>query len=79
MNVFHPAVFANGQIAAGRLQVFLALVVVFTRLQALGGGFMGGRHGAVALNVGLGFFVAMAFGMREGTCQQPRGQGQSEE
>jgi len=59
VSVFHSAVFSHCQAFAGSLQVFHADIFLFARLQALGRGFMGSRHGPVPLNVFLGLFVAV--------------------
>jgi hypothetical protein len=58
VDVFHPAVFADSQPFASGLQFFFADLVFFTRLQAFGGAFVGGGHGAVALDVFLGFLLS---------------------
>ena len=59
VDVFHAAVFADGQTLAGGLQFFLAHLVFLARFQAFGGGLMGGGHGPVALDVFLGFLVGV--------------------
>jgi hypothetical protein len=57
--VFHSAVFSHCQAFAGSLQVFHADIFLFARFQAFGGGFMGGGHGPVPLDVFLGLFLAV--------------------
>ena len=66
MCVFHAAGFANGQAFTGSLQFFGAYVFFLARFQAFGCCFVGGRHGAVALDVFLGFFVPVSPGNVEG-------------
>ena len=73
--VAHAAVCANAQAFAGGLECFLANVVALARLKALGSGLVRGGHGTVALDVGLGFLVAVGLGMCQGTSQQQGGQG----
>ena len=63
MRVLHAAVFSDGQVFAGRLQLFHAHGFALAAFQALGSGFMGGGHGAVARDVFLGFLI------RVGLCQ----------
>ena len=62
MRVLHAAVFSDGQVFAGRLQLFHAHGFALAAFQALGSGFMGGSHGAVALNVFLGLLVRVGLG-----------------
>jgi hypothetical protein len=59
MRVLHTAVLAKRQAPASRLQLFGALVRLFTGLQAFGRRLVGLGHGAVASNVFLDFFVAV--------------------
>ena len=59
MLMLHPAIFANRQALARRLQFLAAHVFFFTGFQALCCGLVGGGHGAVAGNVFFGFLVAM--------------------
>ena len=74
VNVFHAAVFADGQPFASGLQLFFANLVFFTRFQAFGRGFVGGGHGAVALDVFLGFLViVLRMGQRKSGAQGQRG------
>ena len=79
MDVFHPAVFADGQPFASGLQFFFADLVFFTRLQALGRAFVGGGHGAVALDVFFGFLavlvVVLRMGDRKADAERHRGNG----
>jgi hypothetical protein len=59
MRVFHSTVFSHRQAFAGSLQVFDADIFLFARLQAFGGGFMGGGHGPMPLYIFLGLFLAV--------------------
>ena len=59
VDVFHAAILADGQAFASGLQFFVADLFFFARFQAFGGGLMGGGHGAVALDVFLGFLVGL--------------------
>lgn len=63
--VLHAAVLANGQVFTGRLQFFQALLLIFSRGQALRSGGMGGCHSAVAFNVLLLFLLRMGLGLRQ--------------
>jgi hypothetical protein len=54
--MFHTAALAQRQAFAGGLQIFLALVMLFARLQTFGRCLVRGCHGPVARNVLLGFF-----------------------
>jgi hypothetical protein len=57
--VLHAAKLANSQALAGGLQLLIAYVLLFARLQALGSAFMRCGYGPVFRNVFLNFFVAM--------------------
>jgi hypothetical protein len=59
MRVLHAAVFAQRESLAGSLQLFGALVWLFTGLQAFGSRLVSLGHGAVSCNVFLDFFVAV--------------------
>lgn len=59
MRVLHAAVFAQRESLTGSLQLFGALVRLFTGLQAFGSRLVGLGHGAVSGNVFLDFFVAV--------------------
>ena len=59
MRVLHAAILAKRQATASRLQLFGALVWLFTGLQAFGRRLVGLGHGAVASNVFLDFFIAV--------------------
>ena len=73
MNVFHPAVFADGQTFASGLQLFFTNLVFLARFQSFGGVFMGGGHGTVALDVFPGFLVVvLRMGQRERDAQGHR-------
>ena len=79
MNVLHPAVFADSQAFASGLQLFFTNFVFLARFQAFGGVFMGGGHGTVALDVFLGFLVAvLRMGQRKTGAQGQRGHAAQE-
>jgi len=60
VHVLHTAKLANGQAFARGLQVFVALVFVLAGLQALGGGGVRYRNGAVPRNVFAGLFAGFS-------------------
>ena len=59
MGVLHTAVFANRQTLARGLQFFHAHVFLFARFQTFGGAFVRGGNCTVALDILLGFLVAV--------------------
>jgi hypothetical protein len=65
VRVLHAAVFSNGQALAGACSSFMHTASPLPAFQAFGGGLVGGGHGAVALDVGLGFLVEWAWAGRQ--------------
>lgn len=65
MRVLHATALAQRQAFASRLQFFLALVMLFARLQTFGRCLVRRCHGAVARNVFLRFFRAVLGHSRE--------------
>ena len=59
MLVLHAAKLANRQALAGGLEFFVADRIGLAGLKTLCSSLMSRCHGAVAFDVGLGFFVAM--------------------
>jgi hypothetical protein len=57
MLVFHATKLSDGDALAGYLEGFVAGVLAFARLTALGGGLVGGGHGTVFDHILFGFFV----------------------
>jgi hypothetical protein len=64
--VLHAAELANGQAFAGSLQVFVANILFFTRLQALGSTLVRSGYGTMASNIFPGFFVSLCY--RKSSC-----------
>lgn len=60
MLMLHAAKLADGDPLARRLQGFVAGVLAFTGLTALGRCLVGGGHGTVFRNVLFGFFVSFS-------------------